>query len=326
MSALLRMGLPARALQLRLQWETEPPSWASYLPPDVLSRVHAQTAAALESPTGASSCSDRLKGRVWELSQDPVGCREVQRALECAATEADREALAAELQGHICEAMRCPHANYVLQKCVSVMRPANLQFIIDELVDKNPGIATYTARHKYGCRIIQRILEHCPPSQLRSLAEHLLEDAVATCLHPYGNYVMQHLIEHGTAEQRHELSKLLRDNVEVVAADAHAGAVVGKAMTFGAEADKVELARALVRTPGLLPCIARSRHGHTAAKAVFDVLEGTEREQACGLIYAEEKTLRGLRYGQLVLASLKQDSRKCAAHLHAAAKAAAGGA
>merc|ERR1719191_966809 len=118
--------------------------------------------------------------------------------------------------------MRCPHANYVIQKCISVMRPANLQFIIDELALGSPGMVTYAARHKYGCRIVQRLLEHGLPAQVQKLAERLLDDAVATCLHPYGNYVMQHLVEHGTPAQRSRLSLVLQQHAEVLGSDAHA--------------------------------------------------------------------------------------------------------
>merc|ERR1719436_1102020 len=107
------MGLPARALQMRLQWESEPPSWAAYLSAETLERVRAQTMVSSDSQlAGGAGCSDRLRGRVWELSQDAAGCREIQRAFDSAATEVDREMLAAELRGHVYEALRCPHANY----------------------------------------------------------------------------------------------------------------------------------------------------------------------------------------------------------------------
>merc|ERR1719401_938044 len=99
-------------------------------------------------------------------------------------------------------------------------------------------------------------------------------------------------------------------------------------MTFGSRADQADLARALTEVPGLLPCMARSRHGHTAAKSVFRVLDGIHREDACAQIYAEEPILRQSRYGQLVLSSLKLDNQKRAgtSRLHNATLAAIGGA
>jgi pumilio RNA-binding family len=322
MAATMMMGLPALALQSRLeQMDSEPPSWAAYLPPAMLAHIReVQTAGSC----AGLPCWTKCRGRIWEMSQDPVGCREIQRAFESASTETEREALAAELQGHVCEAMRCPHANYVLQKCVSVMRPASLQFIIDELTLKSPGMVTFAARHKYGCRIIQRLLEHCLPAQVQNLADRLLDDAVATSLHPYGNYVMQHLVEHGTSEQRRFLSRLLQEHADVVGSDAHAGAVVGKAMTFGSRADQADLARALTRPPGLLPCMARNRHGYSAARATLRVLEGADYVEACRQILAEEPSLRSSRYGQLVLSCLKQENQRRAVQRPMAAAAMGG--
>merc|ERR1712187_237949 len=132
--------------------------------------------------------------------------------------------------------------------------------------------------------------------------------------------------EHGTSAQRKHLSLLLQQHVAVLGSDAHASAVVGKALTCGSRADQADLARALISTPGLLTTMARSRHCHTAAKAVFRVLEGAEHEEACRLIYTEESSLRSSRYGQLVLSSLKQEKEKRTMRLHTATFASIGGA
>ena len=99
-----------------------------------------------------------LVGRVWELSQDSKGCRDVQLALEQAGEDL-RRLIVAEVAGHVLDAMRCPHANHVLQKCITSsrpateghrlsdcnhyasqfvrLRPADCQFIIDEIMACN---------------------------------------------------------------------------------------------------------------------------------------------------------------------------------------------
>merc|ERR1719343_1869951 len=112
-----------------------------------------------------------LSGRVWSLARDAQGCREVQNALEAARTEEERLAIAMELQSHVWDAMRCPHANYVLQKSIALLKPLSSQFIIDEIVRKGARAVAQAAKHKYGCRIIQRLLEHCKTAQVRDLAD-----------------------------------------------------------------------------------------------------------------------------------------------------------
>merc|ERR1712023_615144 len=81
--------------------------------------------------------SNEIRGRVWTLSQDPEGSRAVQHAFEDADAK-ERESLARELQGHIADAMQCPHANHVLQKCTSLLEPEFLQMFIDEIAREGP--------------------------------------------------------------------------------------------------------------------------------------------------------------------------------------------
>jgi len=111
---------------------------------------------------------------VWRLSQDQKGCLKVQEALQGAGSDDARRAIAAELEGHVWEAMRCPHANHVVQKCIMTMRPHALQFIIDEIESRGAAGVRKIAKHQYGCRILQRLLEHCRPDQVQGLVEDLL--------------------------------------------------------------------------------------------------------------------------------------------------------
>eukprot|EP00418_Pyrodinium_bahamense_P009193 CAMPEP_0179110146 /NCGR_PEP_ID=MMETSP0796-20121207/51393_1 /TAXON_ID=73915 /ORGANISM="Pyrodinium bahamense, Strain pbaha01" /LENGTH=394 /DNA_ID=CAMNT_0020808275 /DNA_START=24 /DNA_END=1209 /DNA_ORIENTATION=- len=333
-----KKAFPARALFARLHLAGEPPTWAAYLPASLQHAMQEQSWAVRPGSPGASSitpsstraCSGRpttgheeraleswaehgeaegpnklaleemwWSGRVWSLSRDPTGCREVQAALDAAQSEEERIALAAELQGRISEALRCPHANYVLQKCITVMRPRHLQFIVDEILFKGAGAVAHVARHKYGCRIIQRLLEHLSAAQLHGLVEGLLVDAIATCKHPYGNYVMQHLLEHGTARQRHDLIQLLTQHAATVGKDSYACEVVGKAMALGTREDQVSLARALLQVPGFIPLMARTQRGHVSTKLILRVLEGPEHEEARCKISAEAALTRGRRDAQL---------------------------
>merc|ERR1711920_1153398 len=95
------------------------------------------------------------------------GSRRVQEALKEAANEAVREELVSKLKGHVLEAMVCPHANFVLQKSIELSPAHSLQFVVDELKASNS--VTRAARHKYACRILQRLFEHCCLDQIRDL-------------------------------------------------------------------------------------------------------------------------------------------------------------
>ena len=80
--------------------------------------------------------------------------------------------------------MKCVHdqnGNHVIQKCIQVVSNAakhqrdasaalqlasQIQFIIDAF----SGQVQKLAAHPYGCRVIQRILEHCVDFQARARA------------------------------------------------------------------------------------------------------------------------------------------------------------
>lgn len=56
--------------------------------------------------------------------------------------------------------------------------------------------------HPYGCRVIQRILEHCTEEQKRPILEQLHMHIKKLVIDQYGNYVIQHVIEHTTDADR----------------------------------------------------------------------------------------------------------------------------
>merc|ERR1711881_49018 len=96
------------------------------------------------------------------------GTRTVQHALEAAADVSTREMIAGELRDHVWQAIDCPCANYALQQCIYSLPAPSVQFIIDEITAESNGVCL-AAQHRFGCRILQRLLERCPPKQVQDL-------------------------------------------------------------------------------------------------------------------------------------------------------------
>jgi len=250
-------------------------------------------------------------GQVWALSRDANGCREVQDAMEMAQSDEDCVAIAHELSGHVWEAVCCPHANYVLQKCIVKMRSKNSQFIIDELLQV--GRVGQAARHKYGCRVLQRILEHCRADQVKPLVDELLAEALQLSKHPYASFVMQHIFEQGSDEQVDSLMEVLVANAVTLGADGWACVVLHKAFVHGDLEGQLKLASAILQDKGLIARIARSRRGHPAAKLILDLFEegSPERANARAQLRDEEAMLRKARYGRSICAVLAQEGSSC---------------
>jgi hypothetical protein len=244
-----------------------------------------------------------MVGRVWPLAQDGKGCRDLQDMLEGTANKEDRCSVAAELQGHVWDALCSPNANHVLQKLIVTMPPGASQFIIDELMCE--GRVGEAARHKYGCRVLQRLLEHCRIDQLRTVVDLLLQDSAALSDHPYANYVIMHLFEYGTHEQQCGLIDSLARHISSVAASIYGCAVLGKALDCADCDQQLVIVRAIIQDNGLVVNMAWGRRGQLVVKPMLQFLElsSPERASICAQILAARESLSSKRCGRSMISA-----------------------
>jgi hypothetical protein len=217
-----------------------------------------------------------LGGRVWELSQDAQGCREVQTALaECNSDETGL-AISAQLKGHVMDAVRCPHANHVLRKIIETLSPACSSFIIEEILEGGLAGVKEVAMHRYGCRIMEELLRACHATQLNEMIELLLVDSAALCAHMYGNFVMKSVLKCALPRQRQNLVKSIMDNLTLIGTSFYACAVLAEVL----QGDKVEgqtLALTILSVTGLLSAIVKNKHGRSVLEVMMIVLEDDQR-------------------------------------------------
>jgi len=200
------------------------------------------------------------------------------------------------LRGHIVKATRCPHANHVLQRLIAVSSSEDCQFAVDELLAR-PGVVFQTARHRYGCRIVQQMLRCLPPAQLRPLCDALLVDARALCCHAFGSYVMQHLIKHGSEEYRRRVVDLLAKQASSIGHCSSGCAAIAAAMHFGAPHEVALLARGIAKEPELLETFAVAKHGHVLALLVLQALPEPDLSVVRERLLEGRATLLNSRYG-----------------------------
>lgn len=291
--------VPVKSLTARLRFLVETPSWAEYLPPALQEDLnnlfpHAGVAATQEISASKLMPTTWLTGKVWRLSQDAEGCRQVQQSLDLASTEDERSAIAQEFRGHILKAVRCPYANFVLQKCIATLPPQHTAFMFDELVSKGTRGVSEVAKHKYGCRIVQKLLDYGTADQVSMLIDYLLPDTLALSKSPFGNFVMQQVSRCCSLKQRRRLLHSIMENVYSLVQDQYAFGVVVKTISCalrshedGLELDKMKLAKDLLRVPGLLQHLRGSRQGQQIGKLVLQMLSGAELEEAKNQIYSK---------------------------------------
>lgn len=147
-----------------------------------------------------SEIKDTLEGEMLSLSVQMYGCRVVQKALETLDDDL-LPGLLAEFHGNVLSCIHDQNGNHVIQKCVEVMCSKSkasvavgdeemsrfmtdqIQFIIDDVLESVAPLSC----HPYGCRVLQRILEHCAEDQkcvlwmrLESVTGHSLMTSMGT--------------------------------------------------------------------------------------------------------------------------------------------------
>lgn len=76
------------------------------------------------------------------------------------------------------------HVHLLLKSLLSI------QFIISSFAGQVYTLST----HPYGCRVIQRILEHCTPEQTAPILAELHAHTDQLIQDQFGNYVIQHVL------------------------------------------------------------------------------------------------------------------------------------
>jgi len=288
---------------------TAPPSLALGLSPPPRPPLPPSSSSFAEQPPSSRSQGqgrgrgggDSSTGGVLARTRDREGCRMVQKALDDAENDEDRVALADCLRGHVWEVARCPHGNHVLQKYVTTMKPSACQFIVDEFVQMGVFGIGKMARHKYACRVLQRLFEHCWPSQLDKIVDCLLADVVALAMQRYGNYVIQHLIEYGSEGTQRRAAKQLEARIAELSLNNDACMVLEKALQSASEEVQDSLVEALLGAPGALAAMAHTRRGHSTALVVLELARDCQLEAARQQIDEHRASLQTNRYGRIVL-------------------------
>lgn len=209
-----------------------------------------------------------IQSSALEFSFDSLACRVVQHAF-VVATRGEAVTLVRALYGHVREAVHSQHANHVLQKIVVVMPMSHVEFLAEELA----GAGIETARHRFGCRVLCRLLEHHPcegdVGPTFNLLQEVLGNAAQLSCHAFAHHVIECAIEHGDAHQRHWIATALQVNILRTARNRHGSHVVRKSLVFCSTEDQRALVDAMLTDPDNILSLAENESGCFVARAVL---------------------------------------------------------
>ena len=150
----------------------------------------------------------------------------IQKALESLDYD-DLCELIREFDSYVLTCIQDQNGNHVMQKCIEVMSlkakdaefmsndvglsssmSQRIQFIVDDVL---ANVKTLCC-HPYGCRVLQRMLEHCVESQKAATLDEIQLCHKALLDDQYGNYVIQHVLQYGRESDRDSLLKIIVEN------------------------------------------------------------------------------------------------------------------
>jgi len=254
-----------------------------------------------------------ISGFIRQLSFSAAGCRLVQQALQTVDVSTGSE-LVKELHDEVREALQSPHANYVIQKVIEVMPLAQSSFIAKEI----QGIGAQVARHRYGCRILCRLMEHASvePSTTELMTE-VLEDAGGLCRHSFGHHVIQSILEHGSLEQKQQIIEALSSDLPRNARNRNASYVLERVFVHCNLDHQRDLLRKLLAAGHeMWALLARNHLGAHVAKSLSKFPDDISL-QALSEIQLATGKLQGTRHGKRLLKDLGLINRPVGAAVEA---------
>ncbi|XP_023532147.1 pumilio homolog 2-like [Cucurbita pepo subsp. pepo] len=249
--------------------------------------------------------ANKLFGHILTLSLQMYGCRVIQKAIEVVDLD-QKIKMVKELDGHIMRCVRDQNGNHVIQKCIECVPEEAIHFIVSTFFDQVVTLST----HPYGCRVIQRVLEHCKDENTQSkVMEEILGSVSMLAQDQYGNYVVQHVLEHGKPHERSAIIKELAGKIVQMSQQKFASNVVEKCLTFGGPTERQLLVSEMLGTTDEnepLQAMMKDQFANYVVQKVLETCDDQQRELILSRIKVHLNALKKYTYGKHIVARVEK--------------------
>ncbi|KAK4761257.1 hypothetical protein SAY87_006150 [Trapa incisa] len=257
------------------------------------------------SPSQVRELAEQLYGHVLTLSLQMYGCRVIQKVIEV--VELDQQTkMAMELDGHVMRCVRDQNGNHVIQKCIECIPEESIHFIVSVFYDQVVTLST----HPYGCRVIQRILEHChDPQTQQIMIDEIMQSVCMLAQDQYGNYVVQHVLEHGKPHERTEIIKTLTGKIVHMSQQKFASNVIEKCLTFGTPMERQILVNEMLGSSDEndpLQVMMKDQFANYVVQKVLETCDDHQLEVILNRIKIHLTTLKRYTYGKHIVARVEK--------------------
>ncbi|XP_027345775.1 pumilio homolog 2-like [Abrus precatorius] len=249
--------------------------------------------------------ANKLLGHVLTLSLQMYGCRVIQKAIEVVDLDQKIE-MVQELDGNVMRCVRDQNGNHVIQKCIECVPEDAIHFIVSTFFDQVVSLST----HPYGCRVIQRVLEHCKdPTTQQKVMDEILGAVSMLAQDQYGNYVVQHVLEHGKPHERSSIIKELAGKIVQMSQQKFASNVVEKCLTFGGPSERQLLVNEMLGSTDEnepLQAMMKDQFANYVVQKVLETCDDQQRELILSRIKVHLNALKKYTYGKHIVARVEK--------------------
>lgn len=278
---------------------------ASKLMTDVFGNYVIQKFFEYGTPDQRRDLAKALAGEILPLSLQMYGCRVIQKALDVIEVDQKIE-LVRELDGHVMRCVRDQNGNHVIQKCIECVPSERIGFIISAF----RGQVASLSMHPYGCRVIQRVLEHCTDElQSQFIVDEILDSVCTLAQDQYGNYVTQHVLERGKPQERSQIIKNLSGQVIKMSQHKFASNVVEKCLDYGDAASRELLISEVIgQNEGNdnLLVMMKDQYANYVVQKILEKCTENQRDLLLGRIRVHLNALKKYTYGKHIVARFEQ--------------------
>lgn len=254
------------------------------------------------TPEQKQQLATKIKNRVLPLSLQMYGCRVVQKILESVTGEL-QSMLIQELDGHVLECVKDQNANHVIQKCIEQVSSSH------EMIQKSFHGRVYDlSTHPYGCRVIQRMLEHCGQELKQPLLEELMNFADQLAKDQYGNYVLQHVLQHSNMDCRDKIIDIVAQNILPFSKHKFASNVVERCFVSVDTRHKEILLDAVIGNSESSPLVSmvRDQYGNYVIQKMLETLAVQQRSKLIRKIGEYVPNIRKIAFGKHIVAKIEK--------------------
>uniref|UniRef100_A0A7R9YUU0 PUM-HD domain-containing protein n=1 Tax=Chlamydomonas euryale TaxID=1486919 RepID=A0A7R9YUU0_9CHLO len=273
---------------------------------DIFGNYVVQKALDVGDAGARAAVASALAGDMLSLSLNQYGCRVVQKALQVLPEEG-QVAIVSELDSQVMRCVRDANGNHVIQKVIECVPTPRITHILDAFL----ACILPLSGHPFGCRIVQRILEHCKDPMRRGAAlDEILKGTHKLILDQYGNYVIQQLLQCGSTPERVHIVGVIAPGIQRLALHKFASNVIEKGLTYCDTRERDTLIWGILGhgrpvpegEPDPLQAMMKDQFGNYVVQKVLAVANPEQRDVLLSRMQPHLSALKKYTYGKHIAA------------------------